>query len=444
MAGLFRGEPGDGRQHPEGVGGQHEDHFRPAAAAGAGGAGDVGHRVGSAGVLGELGAVEVEPPGFLPDLHILQDGAEAAGGGVDLRLAGAGEADDLGVAAALEVEDAVRAPAVFVVADEGAAGVGGEGGLPGAGEAEEDRQVFPVGAVVGGTVHREDAALREEVVHHREHRLLDLAGVGGAADQDLAALEVHDHEDFGSGLVLVGGGAEAGGGDHRELRAVFVERFLVPGADEHVPGEEALPGLGGDDPDGESVLGVGAGVAVLDEQVAALEVGGHPPAQAGVPLGGEGVVVATPPDVGVGVRFADHVLVVRGAAGELAGAHHDGAAVGQRGFAAEDRLLGERRGGQVPEHPPGVADAAGAEVVAAPGEAEVFGGEVGQGRRSRGRGSGWEGGGGTGSAAGRRFDGCREGEAAEGGGVIRARAGLRTAGGAVLPEAQGVRPPLRR
>src|SRR5699024_11502762 len=48
------------------------------------------------------------------------------------------QVDALGVAAALEVEDAVGAPAVLVVADQLAAGVGGQGGLAGAGQAEED------------------------------------------------------------------------------------------------------------------------------------------------------------------------------------------------------------------------------------------------------------------------------------------------------------------
>jgi hypothetical protein len=53
---------------------------------------------------------------------------------MDLRLGFGRETNDLGVAAVLEVEDAVLAPAMLVVADQAAGGVGREGGLAGAGE----------------------------------------------------------------------------------------------------------------------------------------------------------------------------------------------------------------------------------------------------------------------------------------------------------------------
>ena len=42
--------------------------------------------------------------------------------------------------------------------------------------------------------------------------------------------------------------------------------------DEHVAGEQAVPGLLGDDPHRQPVARVGAGVAVLHEQLAALDV----------------------------------------------------------------------------------------------------------------------------------------------------------------------------
>ena len=73
--------------------------------------------------------------------HVLQDGAEAARRGVDVRLVDVRQADGLGVAAALEVEDASGRPAVLVVADEGALRVGGERRLARAREAEEDGHV---------------------------------------------------------------------------------------------------------------------------------------------------------------------------------------------------------------------------------------------------------------------------------------------------------------
>jgi hypothetical protein len=52
-----------------------------------------------------------------------------------------GEVDDLGVAAALEVEHAAVGPAVLVVADEPRSGIGRERGLAGARQPEEQRRV---------------------------------------------------------------------------------------------------------------------------------------------------------------------------------------------------------------------------------------------------------------------------------------------------------------
>ena len=41
---------------------------------------------------------------------------------------------------------------------------------------------------------------------------------------------------------------------------------------EHGAREQAVPGLLRDDADGQAVVGVGAGVAILDENVAALQI----------------------------------------------------------------------------------------------------------------------------------------------------------------------------
>ncbi len=65
------------------------------------------------------------------DHDVLQHAAEPDGL-EDLRLAVGLQPDALGVAAALDVEDAVIAPAVLVVADQRTVGLGGEGGLAGA------------------------------------------------------------------------------------------------------------------------------------------------------------------------------------------------------------------------------------------------------------------------------------------------------------------------
>ena len=102
-------------------------------------------RVGGAGVLGEAVRVEIELAGRRIEVHVLEDRAEAAGRLEDVGLVHRRQADRLGVAATLEVEDAGIAPAVLVIADQAALGIGRQGGLAGARQPEEDRRVAAPG-----------------------------------------------------------------------------------------------------------------------------------------------------------------------------------------------------------------------------------------------------------------------------------------------------------
>src|SRR4051794_19273971 len=87
---------------------------------------------------------------------MIWDGTKAVGGVPDHRLGFLRELDGLGVAAALEVEDAVRRPAGLVVADQRAVRIGRQRGLAGAGEAEEQRAVAVL-ADVRRAMHRHHA-----------------------------------------------------------------------------------------------------------------------------------------------------------------------------------------------------------------------------------------------------------------------------------------------
>ncbi len=88
-------------------------------------------RVGAAGVVSQriVGKVQLQRFGVVD--HVLDHGAKAVGGGVDFRLGFGVEVDGLGVAAAFEVEDAAVGPAMLVITDQGAVGVGRKGGLAG-------------------------------------------------------------------------------------------------------------------------------------------------------------------------------------------------------------------------------------------------------------------------------------------------------------------------
>src|SRR5690606_24976855 len=100
--------------------------------------------------------------------HVLEDRAEPPGSRPDLRLRLGREPDDLGIAAAFEVEDALVRPAVLVIADKAARGIGGEGCLSRAGEAEEYGRIA-LWADIGRAVHGQNPLLRQQVVHDREN-----------------------------------------------------------------------------------------------------------------------------------------------------------------------------------------------------------------------------------------------------------------------------------
>ena len=197
--------------------------------------------------------------------HVLQHGAEAVGGVPDHRLGFLAELDALGVAAAFEVEDAVRAPAVLVVAEQRAVRIGGQRGLAGAGEAKEQRGIA-VGADVGRAVHRHDVLRRQIEVERGEYRLLHLAGVRRAADQHDLTGEIDRHHGVGAlaPAVTLGVGAERRqiddgefGNEAGELRAL--------GPDQQLPDEQRVPGVFGEDAGLDAVFRVGAAVEILRE-----------------------------------------------------------------------------------------------------------------------------------------------------------------------------------
>ena len=172
------------------------------------------------------------------DDDVFEHGAEAVHGRPDLRFGGLREVDGLRVAAALEVEHAVVRPAVLVVADQRAVRIGRERGLAGAGEAEEDRDVA-FGSDVRRAVHRQHVAQRHQVVHQREDRLLDLARILRAADQDHLPREVDQDERRSCAFRRARGSAS------KSAASRTVNSGLKSGsglrADEQVLREQALP-----------------------------------------------------------------------------------------------------------------------------------------------------------------------------------------------------------
>ena len=247
VGGLFWGEPRDGRKDAEGVAGQENDVLRVTALGVVGAVVDEFDRVGATGVLRFARVSKVGHAALIED-DVFQHRAEATGGAEDGRLVFFGEIDELGVAPSFEVEDAVGAPTVLVVTDEGALGICGKRGLSGAGEPEENGRVLAVG--VGRTVHGEDALLRQDEVHHREDRLLDFTSVSASANDHFFGGVIDDDKDVGIHAINLWDGLKVRCVKHGELRRM-IGQFILVWADKHVPGKGAVPSVVGHHADGE-------------------------------------------------------------------------------------------------------------------------------------------------------------------------------------------------
>src|SRR5690606_8097112 len=128
---------------------------------------------------------------------------------------------------------------VFVIADQPPLGVGGQGGFPRAGQAEEEGDV-PALPDVGGAVHGQNPFFRQQIVHHTEYGLFHFAGVIGASDQDQPPFQADGDKGLGTGSIPLGIRLKAGGDDQRQLRLVFGQ-LLFGGADQQLPDKEVVP-----------------------------------------------------------------------------------------------------------------------------------------------------------------------------------------------------------
>src|SRR5271166_967039 len=172
------------------------------------------------------------------------------------------------IAATLEVEYSPIAPAVLIVTNEFARGVGGESRFTGAGKAEEDGRLI-VETDVRRAVYGEDILLRKHEVEHGEDRFLDFPRILGSANQHESTSEVDCHKHFGTGAVHFRIGMEVGRVDDGELRDVLCQLLLVQ-LNEHIARKQIVPCGFSNDSEGQTVSRIRSGTAVLHKQIFAL------------------------------------------------------------------------------------------------------------------------------------------------------------------------------
>ena len=146
---------------------------------------------------------------------------------------------------------------------------------------------------------------------------------------------------------MLGNGVEKRGVDHSELGDVIRELFRIVLADEHVAGKKIVPRARVHDADGDLIVRVGAGIAILHEEVPTLEVGRKPRFEPLEVLRLERLG-CIPPNLFLASRLADDVFVVGRAARVLTRLNHERAAMRDETLASLDGVLVERRSRKVP------------------------------------------------------------------------------------------------
>lgn len=287
--GLLGSELGNRGEHTTGVAGEEDDVLGVLV----GDAGDLGvfdvlNGVGAgmvslivlfewvrdglpASVLGQGRVVVVDHTADGVEDDVLQDGSEADGV-VDVGLLLGGETNALGVASTLDVEDTGVGPAVLVVTDQSTLGVGGQSGLAGSRQTEENSDIAVL-ALVGGRVQSQDVVLHGHLVEEDgEDTLLHLTGILGTQDDHLLLGEV-DGNRRGRGHTLGETVGREGTGVVDHVVGVEVLQLLRRRTDEHVAHEQSMVGTGADHTDADAVSLVPAGETVDDiDTVASVEV----------------------------------------------------------------------------------------------------------------------------------------------------------------------------
>ncbi len=270
-------------------------------------------------VLGQRVVVEIELAGDRVHDDVFQHGPERPRGREDLRLQIGGQVDGLCVATAFEVEDSAVAPAVFVIADQGAVGVCRQGRLSGPREPEEDSDIS-AHPHVRRTVHRHDIAQGQQIIHDREDRFFDFARVRGAADEHEASAEVDDHEGLRASAVASRVGKKIAGIHYRELGDEAAQ-VLTSRGDEEVAAEKIVPSQLGDHANRNAVLRIRSRESVQSEDFLVAQIRIDARQERRELLRVKRLVGFSPVDVRLTARLLDEELVLRRASGMFARSH---------------------------------------------------------------------------------------------------------------------------
>ena len=196
-------------------------------------------------------------------------------------------------------------------------------------------------------MHGHDVAERQQVVENREDALLHLTGVLGAGDEHDLFGEVENDGGLGSRAVLCRIRVKCRREEQGKLRhVIFRLQRIRP--DEQLPPKQTMPGSLRDHADRHGIGGVGAGKAVLHENILSLPIGQHTFVKGVELLPVHRLIHRAPVNRGFGARLADDVFVLGRTPCELPGSDHKRPTARQHAFVALDGVLDQLCRAEIP------------------------------------------------------------------------------------------------
>ena len=138
----------------------------------------------------------------------------------------------------------------------------------GLGNFESEQGNIPLLSHVGRTVHGHDFIVqRQQIIQQGKNGFLDLSSVGSVAYDGHLLGEIEYDKSLRGGLINLRGSFKSGGANNAELwhmPAVFLGSLWL---DEHISGEQAVPGIFGNDPDWQTIVRVSPAITILNKNI---------------------------------------------------------------------------------------------------------------------------------------------------------------------------------
>ena len=259
---FFLRQTGNRRQYAKGVSRQENDSLRMRRYTRLDGIRNIIERICRPGILRIPGIKVIRLPGCRVEHDIFQNGT-ITDCIINERFRLERKPDTFCITAALNIENAMIAPAMLIITDKLPVRIRRKRCLAGTRKSKEQRRTA-ICADIGRAVHRQDAFLRQNIVHHRENGLLHLTSITAATNEHHLFIEIQDDERLGMRMIQFRLSQYARHADDGKARQGL---RLCLRFDEKLLDKKMLPGLLIDELHLQPIVRVGTGIDIRNIQL---------------------------------------------------------------------------------------------------------------------------------------------------------------------------------